>query len=183
MNEQKQKTDAFVLLIQDTQETIRFIETKLGFVTLVISGITGFFIKEVDIYLKDFITKGFLYQLILILCIILMIISYVLIYLCIKPIKNPKKNLPNKYQDYPNLFLGRNRKGKLIIDTCYSDSFINVRNINKSLELEYLKLSFIRNRKLKYFNYAIIGVLLSFVLNILCYVSLKQIHTHVSIQA
>src|SRR5690606_4626920 len=91
-------------------------------------------------------------------------------YKVITPLNNPKKLLPSEYYNYPNIYLSfddLNKKKSNLSE--YQNIFTNENNIEKIIELEYLKTSLIRNEKLHNFKKltkAIILLIISFIIHI-----------------
>ncbi len=153
MEKNEKKTDVLLSLLQDVQENIRFIDSKVGVVIILLTGIVALFISDVDNFITYFDRYSFLLKSLFFLSFGGIVLSIFFIAKIILPVNNPVEKIPEPYKSYPNIYQGKNKSfDKSLIVNKFDEGLISDENINKVLELEYLKTSFIRNVKTKNFN-------------------------------
>lgn len=164
MEKDEKKIDVILSLLQDVQENIRFIESKVGVVIILLTGIVALFVTDAVNFIMYFDKYSCLLKFVFFVSLGGIIISIFLIAKVILPVNNPVDKIPNPYRSYPNIYQGKNKKcdTSLIVNN-FDEALKSVENINKVLELEYLKTSFIRNVKTKNFKELIIVCMLTLV--------------------
>jgi hypothetical protein len=168
MGKDEKKTDVLLSLLQDVQENTRFIEGKVGVVIILLTGIVALFISNFENIITYFDKYSFFLKSLFFLSLGGIIASIYFIAKIILPVNNPADKIPEPYKSYPNIYQGKNMTfdTNLIVNK-FDEGLTSLENINKVLELEYLKTSFIRNVKTKNFNRLIIVCIfaLAFVLS------------------
>lgn len=153
MEKNEKKTDVLLSLLQDVQENNRFIDSKVGVIIILLTGIVTLFISDVENFIIHFDKYSCILKTLFFLSLGSIVTSIFFIAKIIFPVNNPIHKIPEPYKSYPNIYQGKNKPfdTKLIVND-FDNGLANAENINKMLELEYLKTSFIRNVKTKNFN-------------------------------
>jgi hypothetical protein len=174
MEKNEKKTDVLLSLLQDVQENIRFIDSKVGVVIILLTGIVVLFISDVENFITYFDKYSFLLKSLFFLSLGGIVISIYFIAKIILPVNNPVDKIPEPYKSYPNIYQGKNKTfdTNLIVNK-FDEGLTSDENINKVLELEYLKTSFIRNVKTKNFNRLIIVCIFALALVVSQYTIMK----------
>lgn len=155
------KKDILNSLIQDTQENSRFIESKTAIITAIIGAILVYYLQDIENIIKYFCSFSLANYLFFILVIMLTIFNVVILIKIISPIDNPKSKIPEEYKDFPNFYLSKDKIGIQNPNlTEFKEAFTNELNIEKAIELEYVKTSYIRNNKLSHYKILIYGITL-----------------------
>lgn len=157
-------------LINDSQESIRFLESKVGFMTILIGAMIASVVERLDMIFEKYISFSVIYKISFILLIFLILICFYLIIKIIFPKQNPIENIPEPYKSYNNIYLDKiTKEDKLEITNKYKEAFDSLKLFSNSLELEFLKLSYIRNLKNKYIKIltkVLIATIIVFIINI-----------------
>jgi hypothetical protein len=161
MAQNDKKTDVLLSLLEDAQESIRLIDSKVGVVIILLTGIIALFITDADYFIIYFDKYSLLLKIIVIISAGGIIMSICLIAKIILPYNNPVDKIPKPYRNYPNIYQGKNSANNRLIVNNFDEALVNDENINHALELEYLKTSFIRNAKTKTFNKLVIVCILT----------------------
>lgn len=142
------KISNFRELINENQESIKFLESKVAFITILIGAMIASIFERLDIIFERFNSYSDVYKISFALLIILISICIYLIIKIVFPKQNPIDNIPEPYKSYQNIYLDKiTDDNKLEIPTNYSNIFNSLNTLSKSFELEFLKLSYIRNYK------------------------------------
>jgi len=110
--------------------------------------------------------------------IILIALSIIFIAKIIYPVNNPVNKIPEPYANYPNIYQGKNAKlnSSLVVNK-FDLALETEDNINKVLELEYLKTSYVRNVKANHFKTLVIICILT-LLSVISQFILSRIEEH-----
>lgn len=165
------KISNFRELINENQESIKFLESKVAFITVLTGAMTASIIEKLEIIFERYSSYSLVYKISLALLIIFISICIYLIIKIVLPKQNPIENLPEPYKSYHNIYLDKiTDDNQLEIPRNYEDIFKSLKTLSKSLELEFLKLSYIRNYKNKWISILtkfLIATLVLFAINIL----------------
>lgn len=159
------KKEIFNNLTQDAQENLRFIESKTAIITAVIGAILIYYLQGIEKTIKyydSFSCINYCFFFLLMVC--LGVNIFILINI-ISPIDNPMSKIPSQYTDYPNLYLSKanlDLKSPDLDD--FQESFESDSKLENALELEYIKTSYIRNKKLSLFKKLVIGLFIQVIL-------------------
>lgn len=171
--ENMNKIDILKDLIQDTQETIRFIESKTSIIIAIIGAILIYYLQDINNIIKYFYSFSCANYFFFILVLISNIFNVFILFKLIFPLNNPISKIPSLYNKFPNLYLSKENlnppKPKL---KSFHESFSDDLNIEKALELEYIKTSYIRNIKLNLYKILVVGVLIQllfFIIHLIIY--------------
>jgi hypothetical protein len=164
MKMSEKKIEVLLALMQDIQETIRFIENKVGIIILLLTGILALYLNIIASFVENFNDYSCFLKIIL-SCTTLGIIScFTIIARIIIPIQNPQTKIPKPYREYPNIYQSENTKrNRELIVVDFDKATEDVDNLSKSIELEYLKLSFIRNNKNLRFKKLVIAIIITLI--------------------
>jgi hypothetical protein len=164
MKMSEKKIEVLLALMQDIQETIRFIENKVGIIILLLTGILALYLNIIASFVENFNDYSCFLKIIL-SCTTLGIIScFTIIARIIIPIQNPQTKIPKPYREYPNIYQSENTKrNRELIVVDFDKATEDVDNLSKSIELEYLKLSFIRNIKNLRFKKLVIAIIITLI--------------------
>jgi len=167
------KKDILNSLIQDTQESSRFIESKTAIITAIIGAILVYYLQDTENIIKYSCSFTFANYLFFILVLITTIFNVFILIKIISPIDNPKSKIPEEYREFPNLYLS---KDTISIDNPnlseFKEAFSNELNTEKAIELEYIKTSYIRNNKLSHYKILVLGIIfqiLFFIIHLFIY--------------
>lgn len=167
------KNEIFNGMIQDAQETSRFIESKTAIITAIIGAILFYYLQDIEQIITNFANFSLLNYTFFSLVIILLIFNISILFKIVFPINNPKSKLPEYFSDFPNIYLTNYHLDSLnpkLED--YKNSIKSDLDLSKALELEYAKTSYIRNNKLYLFKILAIGTIVQVLIttiNILIY--------------
>ena len=162
------KKDSLNSLIQDAQENSRFIEAKTAIITAIIGAILIYYLQDIENIMKTFYLFSKVNYFFFFLVIISTVFNVYFLFKIIFPADNPKSKVPDKFSDFPNLYLSKkhlNITNPNLFE--FEDSFVTNLNKEKAMELEYVKTSYIRNSKLSSYRILIIGVLIQVILFII----------------
>lgn len=165
--------DIFNSLIQDTQETSRFIESKTAIITTIIGVILIYYVQDIENILKYCSSFSFINYCFFILLIISFVFNLYILFKIIFPRDNPVLKIPKDYSKYPNLYLSKshlNIENPNLVE--FQNALSSDKNTEKAMELEYVKTSYIRNEKLYYYKILVGGVfiqVLLFIIHLLIY--------------
>lgn len=153
------KIEILNTLREDTQENIRFIESKTTIIIAIIGAILVYLLDNLSELTCNFTKYNCIFNIVFFLLIINIIICSFFLFKTIYPISNPKSYLPKEYENYPNLYLSdlNTTNGNPSLDS-YNKAISNEDNLELAIELEYLKTSVIRNEKLENFKKLIISI-------------------------
>ncbi len=159
------KKDLLITLIQDTQEASRFTETKTVVIVSILGGIVVNYISDIDEILKNFNTFSCCNYILVTLVLLCLVVNIYFLAKIIVPIANPVDKLAVELNKYPNLFISDEN----INNNNFSDykKALKNKNILNSLQLEYIKVSLIRNNKIKFYKKLIVGSIIQVVLFII----------------
>lgn len=148
-------------LIQDTQENARFIESKTGIIAAIIGAILVYYIQDIKNIIKHFDSFSGSNYAFFFLVILSTLLNVYFLFKIIFPISNPVAKIAKKYMAYPNIYLTRSKinvKNKDV--AALTDILCNKNKLEQALELEYVKISHIRNSKLLLYKALVIGLFL-----------------------
>jgi|GEM_PF-7023531 hypothetical protein len=144
--EKEKKIEILLSLLQDTQETIRFIDGKVGVLVILLTGIIALYVSELSSIIEYFNSYSVFLLMFFIVNTIGIIVCFYYVARVIFPIKNPQSKIPTPYRNYPNIYQATlDKKGLIVLD--FDDTLRNINKQSQTLEFEYLKISLIRNLK------------------------------------
>jgi len=162
MKMSEKKIEVLLALIQDIQETIRFIENKVGIIILLLTGIIALYLNIIASLIENFNDYSCILKLTLICTTIGIISCFTIIARIIIPIQNPQTKIPQPYNEYPNIYQSKNSKrNKALVVVDFEKATDNIDSLSNSIELEYLKISFIRNLKNIRFKKLVIATIIT----------------------
>lgn len=152
-------------LIQDAQTNSRFIESKTAIIFTIIGAMLIYYLQDIENIIKYYSFFSCLNLDLFILGILCTLTNVFFLFKLIYPMDNPLSKVPQKYIDYPNLYISktdtRSEKSEL---EHFETSLSNDKNIEKALILEYIKTSNIRNNKLHYYKKLVFGITIQIIL-------------------
>jgi len=174
MEKEDKNIEVLLSLLQDIQETIRFIESKVGVLIILLSGIVALYINEVSSLITYFENFSCFLKILFSINAIGIIICFYYVARIILPVQNPQDKIPEPYKNYPNIYQAKNDfKNKKLIVSNIDEALKDDDSLTKSLELEYFKTSYIRNAKNANFNKLVIIIITSLVFTIMQFTVLK----------
>jgi len=159
--EKEKKIEVLLSLLQDTQETIRFIEGKVGILVILLTGIVALYISELSSIIEHFNNYSTFLLVMFIANTIGIIACFYYVARVIFPIQNQQDKIPMPYRNYPNIYQATIDKAELFVSETFNETLSDFDKQCQSLELEYLKTSFIRNLKDIRFKKLFIAVILT----------------------
>lgn len=160
----EKRIEVLLALMQDIQETIRFIENKVGVIILLLTGILALYLNLIASLIENFNDYSCFLKLAFICTTIGIISCITIIARIIIPIQNPLTKIPKPYNEYPNIYQSKNSKNnKALVVVDFEKAIDNIDTLSKSIELEYLKISFIRNAKNIRFQKLVIATIVTLV--------------------
>jgi len=161
MEEEKgKKIEILLSLLQDTQETIRFIDGKVGVLVILLTGIVALYVSELSLIIEHFCGYSIFLLVIFIANTTGIITCFYYVARVIFPIENPQSKIPVPYRNYPNIYQATLDKTGLVV-SAFNEALSDLNKQCQSLELEYLKISFIRNFKNVRFKKLFIAIILT----------------------
>lgn len=159
------KKDIFNNLTQDAQENSRFIESKTAIIAAIIGAILIYYLQGIEKAIKyydSFSCINYWFFFLLMLC---TGVNIFILFKIIFPLDNPKSKIPAQYNDFPNLYLSKTNLDIKSPDLCdFQESFTSDSKLENAMELEYVKTSYIRNKKLSLFKRLVIGLFFQVIL-------------------
>ena len=159
------KNEVIRTMMQDAQETSRFIESKTAIITAIIGAIIFYYLQDIETIIRQIDNFSFLSHILFLLVTLSIIFNIAMLFKVVFPVNNPKSKLPKHFDEYPNIYLTNdhlNSKNPQLED--YQNSIKSDSDISKALELEYAKTSLIRNNKLFFFKSLAIGAIILVIL-------------------